>query len=112
MADLSVIDEIVSEISKKRGVDLSLLCLKLIVLSYWMYCVNTYDILYENEDGEKSRLNSGCIVLCQKGTGKSRALKMLKKMFSFVENERINRYEKIKEIKNRKVLNLNDTIIN
>ena len=99
MADLSVIDDIVAEISKKRGVDLPPLCIKLIVLAYWMYCVNTYDIKYENEDGEVSRLNSGCIILCQKGTGKSRALKMLKKMFSFVENERIERYEKMKSIK-------------
>lgn len=99
MAELEIIDEIVAEISKKRGVDLSPLCLKLIVLSYWMYCVNTYDVLYENEDGERSRLNSGCIVLCQKGTGKSRALKMLKKMFSFVEVERLRRYDYKKEIK-------------
>lgn len=79
MADLKLIDSIVDEICKIRGVDLPRVCVKMIVLSYIMYCCNTYDIKYRNEDNYEIRLNSGCIILCQKGSGKSRTLKTLKK---------------------------------
>lgn len=43
MAELQVIDEIVEELHKIRGVDLPKICLKMIVLSYMMYCANTFD---------------------------------------------------------------------
>ena len=102
MAELEIIDEIAQEIKKIRGVDLPVVCIKIIVLSYMMYCANTYDVKYKNEDGQTMRLNSGCIVLCQKGSGKSRTLKALKNIFSSVENERKYRYEQTKEMKNCK----------
>ena len=92
MASLEVIDEIVDEISKIRGVDMPPICIKLIVLTYWLYCVNTYNVKYENECGETTRPNSGCIILCDKGTGKSRTLKALSQIFSGVEQERQKRY--------------------
>ena len=81
MAELQVIDEIVEELHKIRGVDLPKICLKMIVLSYMMYCANTFDFKYKNEDGQEIRLNSGCIILCQKGSGKSRTLRALKQIF-------------------------------
>lgn len=99
MADLKTIDKIAEEIKKIRGVDLPLICIKIIILSYLMYCVNTYDVKYKNEDGQTMRLNSGCIVLCQKGSGKSRTLKVLKNIFCSVEKERQHRYETTKKIK-------------
>lgn len=80
MAELQVIDEIVEELHKIRGVDLPKICLKMIVLSYMMYCANTFDFKYKNEDGQEIRLNSGCIILCQKGSGKSRTLRALKQI--------------------------------
>ena len=51
------------------------------------------------------RLNSECIVLCQKGSGKSRTLKALKNIFGSVENERKYRYEQTKEMKIGRMLN-------
>lgn len=96
MAELQVIDEIVAELHKIRGVDLPPVCLKIIVLAYLMYCVNTFDVKYKNEDNQAIRLNSGCIVLCQKGSGKSRTLKALKKIFSCIEEERKKRYNDLK----------------
>ena len=41
-------DEIVEELHKIRGVDLPKICLKMIVLSYMMYCANTFDFKYLN----------------------------------------------------------------
>lgn len=105
MAELETIDKIAEEIKKIRGVDLPLVCIKIIILSYIMYCANTYDVKYKNEDGQTMRLNSGCIVLCQKGSGKSRTLKALKKIFIGIENERVDRYEKTKEVKIGRMLN-------
>lgn len=94
MAELQVIDEIVEELHKIRGVDLPKICLKMIVLSYMMYCANTFDFKYKNEDGQEIRLNSGCIILCQKGSGKSRTLRALKQIFVCVDEERIARYNR------------------
>lgn len=99
MAQLEVIDEIVAELHKIRGVDLPPVCLKIIVLAYIMYCANTYDVKYRNEDGQLIRVNSGCIVLCQKGSGKSRTLKSLKKIFNCIEEERVRRYEHYKNLR-------------
>ena len=104
MADLQIIDDIANEISKIRGVDLPIICIKIIVLSYLMYCANTYNVKYENEDGQTMRINSGCIILCQKGSGKSRTLKALKRIFSSIETERKRRYEETKEIRIGNVL--------
>lgn len=100
MARLDLIDEIVNEVSKAREINLPKICIKVLFLSYWMYCVNTYDIKYRNEllDYNK-RLNSGCIILCEKGTGKSLAVSLFRKLFASVEEERSYRYERIKEIK-------------
>ena len=100
MAELNLIDEIVNEVSKVRGIDLPPVCIKLLFLSYWLYCVNTYDIKYRNTSlGKDIRLNSGCIILCQKGTGKSLTLGILKEIFDCVEKERLLRYEKAKTMK-------------
>lgn len=100
MASLELIDEIVFEIAKVRGIDLPPVCIKLLFLSYWLYCVNTYDIKYRNTSlGKDIRLNSGCIILCQKGTGKSLTLGILKEIFDCVEKERLFRYEKVKALK-------------
>lgn len=93
MATLDDIDKITAEIKKTRGVDLPTICVKLIVLSYIMYCVNTYNVKYLNEDGQAVAINSGCIILCQKGSGKSRTLKILKSIFEIIEKERIRRYK-------------------
>lgn len=97
MASLELIDRITDEVCKIRGVDLPPVCVKIIILAYLMYCCNTYDIKYKNEDGYELRLNSGCIILCQKGTGKSRTLKALKKIFSAIEEERKKRYIEYKD---------------
>lgn len=99
MADLKDIDEIVAELQKIRGIDLSSTSLKMITLSYLLYACNTFDVMYQNENGYNQRINSGCVIFCQRGTGKSRALKILKKIFSCVEEERKKRYEKALEFK-------------
>jgi len=100
MANLELIDEIVNEVSKVRGIDLPPVCLKILLLTYWMYCVNTYDVKYHNEFlGMTMRLNSGCIILCQKGTGKSLSLKIFREIFSKVEEERSRRFEESREMK-------------
>lgn len=98
MAELQIIDDMVIEICKIRGVDLPPICIKMIVLTYLCYACNTYDIKYQNEDGFIKRINVGCIILCQKGTGKSRTLHVLKKIFSSIEKERQSRYEHAKFI--------------
>ena len=99
MADLKIIDDITNEISKIRGVDLPPICIKIMVLTYICYACNTYDIRYKNEDGATHRPNVGCLILAQKGTGKSRTLKALKKMFYSVEEERIRRYKNFEAYK-------------
>ena len=99
MADLRIIDDITNEISKIRGVDLPPICIKIMVLTYICYACNTYDIRYKNEDGATHRPNVGCLILAQKGTGKSRTLKALKKMFYSVEEERIRRYKNFEAYK-------------
>lgn len=93
MASLELIDEITDEICKVRGIDLPRVCIKIIVLSYIMYCMNTYDVKYQNEMGQLIRLNGGCLILCQKGSGKSRTLKFLKQIFSCINDERQRRYK-------------------
>lgn len=105
MADLQKIDEIVEELHKIRGVDLPKICLKMIVLSYMMYCANTFDFKYKNEDGQEIRLNSGCIILCQKGSGKSRTIKALKKIFSYIDQERIERYNRALDLRSNHFAN-------
>jgi len=100
LANLELIDEIVNEVAKAREINLPKICIKVLFLSYWMYCVNTYDLKYRNSFlGRNIRLNSGCIILCEKGTGKSLAVSLFKELFSEVELERVKRYEKIKEVK-------------
>ena len=49
MAELQVIDEIVEELHKIRGVDLPKNCLKMIVLFYMMCFANTFYFIYKNE---------------------------------------------------------------
>lgn len=93
MADLKIIDNMTNEICKIRGVDMPPVCIKAILLSYLLYCCNTFNITYENEDGNKIPLNGGCLIFCQKGTGKSRSLKVLKKIFDCVEKEKLKRFE-------------------
>ena len=99
MANLEILDEIVDEISKIRGVDLPKICIKMIVLTYLSYACNTFDIVYKNEDGYAQKINVGCIILCQKGTGKSRTLHALKIIFKHIEYVRQHRYDELKEIK-------------
>lgn len=100
IAKLGLIDEIVREVGKVRGIDLPPVCIKLLFLSYWLYVVNTYDIKYHNDSlGRDIRLNSGCIILCQKGTGKSLSLGIFKQIFACVETERQRRYDTAKEFK-------------
>lgn len=99
MAELKVIDDIVNEICKIRGVDMPPVCVKAIFLAYLMYCCNTYNVKYKNEDGYTVGMNGGCLIFCQKGTGKSRTLKVLKKIFNNVEVERQRRYHSYKDTK-------------
>lgn len=99
MAELKIIDDIVNEICKTRGVDMPPVCIKAIFLAYLMYCCNTYNVKYKNEDSNTVGMNGGCLIFCQKGTGKSRTLKVLKKIFNNVENERQKRYHSYKDAK-------------
>lgn len=100
MAELELIDEIVDEIMKARAVNLPRICVKTLFLSYWMYCVNSYDVKYNDRQLNKvMRLNSGCLILCEKGTGKSLTVSLLRDLFSTVENERKKRFQEAKEIK-------------
>lgn len=100
MAELELIDEIVEEIMKARVVILPKICIKVLFLSYWMYCVNTYDIKYYDRQLKRlSRPNSGCLILCEKGAGKSLTVSLLRDLFYKVETERKHRYETVKEIK-------------
>lgn len=104
MADLVIIDDLTEEISKIRGVDMPKICIKVIILSYLMYCCNTFDIKYKNEDNKELRTNSGCLILCQKGTGKSRTLRALKEIFIKVDEERLGRYNRLKAEKIQKLV--------
>lgn len=97
MASLEMIDEITNEICKVRGIDLPPVCIKIIVLSYIMYCMNTYDVKYQNEMGQLVRLNGGCLILCQKGSGKSRTLRFLKQIFVCINEERERRYHSFEQ---------------
>ena len=81
MAELQVIDEIVEELHKIRGVDLPKICLKMIVLSYMMYCANTFDFKYKNKEGQEINFNLRYITHYKKGRGKTRNVRALKKNF-------------------------------
>lgn len=100
MASLELIDEIVEEIMKAREITLPKICVKSLFLTYWAYAVNTYDVKYFNKQLNKiMRPNVGCLILCEKGTGKSLTVSLLRDLFSTVENERKKKYQSIKEIK-------------
>lgn len=93
MATLELIDKMTQEICKIRGIDLPPICIKILILTYIMYAMNTFDVKYQNENNAEVRINGGCLILCQKGTGKSRTLKILKQIFKSVDRERQKRYE-------------------
>lgn len=100
MARLELIDEIVDEMVRARAVNLPKICVKILFLSYWMYCVNTMGIKYRDISLDNiKRPNSGCIILCEKGTGKSVVMQMLKRIFGKIEDERKKRYQMAKDIK-------------
>jgi len=100
LAELELIDEIVEEIMKAREITLPKICIKALFLTYWAYAVNTYDIKYYNRQLNRIiRPNVGCLILCEKGTGKSLTVSLLRDLFLTVETERKNRYERIKELK-------------
>ena len=99
MATLELIDEMTNEICKLRGIDLPPICIKILVLTYIMYAMNTYDVKYRNENNQEVRLNGGCLILCQKGSGKSRTLRTLKQIFKAVDEERQRRYDEYRHTK-------------